>query len=125
MTAVLSREEGRKLLQKPKRKSKYNNERVQLDGIWFDSKREAAYYANLKQREKAGEVSAVELQRSFALLGPQGLLMATYRCDFAFIDHTQGDRFRVVDVKGVETKEFRLKKRMMKALLGIDVEVVK
>ncbi|CDM57657.1 putative conserved protein [Rhizobium favelukesii] len=125
MTAILSREEGRKLLSAPKKKSKYGNTRVQVDGIWFDSKREAAFYGELKQREKAGEVSGVDLQRSFALLGPQGMLMATYRCDFAFIDHSQDHRLRVVDVKGVETKEFKIKRRMMKALLGIDVEVIK
>lgn len=105
-------------------KSKYGNVKTERDGILFDSKREAAYYGELKIREKAGEVTGVELQRPFKLLGPKGELMATYKADFAFWDHIE-DRFRVIDVKGVETKEFRLKRKMMRALLGIEVEVIK
>ena len=104
--------------------SKYRNVKVTVDGITFDSKREAAYYAALKVRERAGEVSAVEMQRPFKMLGPKGELIATYKADFAFWDHTE-DRFRVIDVKGFITKEFNLKRKMMKALLGVDVEVVK
>jgi hypothetical protein len=106
------------------RKSKYGNKKVVVDGIRFDSKREAAYYGELKMREKAGEVSAVELQKPFPLLGHQGELMTTYKADFVFWDN-QEERYRVIDVKGVETKEFRLKRKMMRGLLGIEVEIVK
>jgi hypothetical protein len=121
---ILSREEGQAVLaQKPKR-AKYGNRKVIIDGITFDSKREGDYYAELRIREKAGEVVAVEMQRPFALLGSNGELMATYRADFAFWDNTAG-RFRVIDVKGFSTKEFKLKRKMMKGLLGIDVEIVK
>lgn len=123
MTERISAEQYREAKAQPK-KSKYGNRKTVLDGLTFDSKAEANYYANLKIREKAGEVSGVELQRPFPLLGPTGTLMATYKADFAFWDHTE-DRFRVIDVKGFVTKEFRLKRKMMKALLGIDVEVVK
>ncbi|WP_395451167.1 DUF1064 domain-containing protein [Aminobacter sp. UC22_36] len=107
---------------KPKR-NKFGAKRTVLDGQTFDSKAESDYYAVLKLREKAGEVSGVEMQRPFALIGPDGLLIATYRCDFAFWDHVE-DRFRVIDVKGVETPVFKLKQKLMKSLLGINVEVV-
>lgn len=120
----MSAAEYRDQAAKPKKPRKYRNEPVVVDGIRFDSKREAAYYGELQVRAKAGEVSAVELQKPFALLGPDGLLVATYKADFAFWDHVE-DRFRVIDVKGVETKEFRIKKRLMKSLKGIDVEVVR
>lgn len=123
MTAVLSAAEGRAFLGKPKA-NKYNAKRCTIDGINFDSRAEGAFYASLKLREKAGEVVGVELQPRFELLGPKGELICVYKADFAFFDNV-ADRFRVVDVKGVETKEFRLKHRMMKALKGIDVEVVK
>ena len=107
------------------KQSKYRNTPVTVDGIRFDSKREAAFYSELKIREKAGEVGGVELQRPFKLLGPKGELIATYRADFAFYDFQQ-DRFRVIDIKGApETAVFRLKKRLMRALNGIDVEVVR
>jgi hypothetical protein len=124
MTELLSREEGRAIIAKPKRGNKYRAVKVTVDGITFDSKREAAYYAELKLREKAGEVSGVELQKPFAILGANGELICTYRADFAFWDNAQ-DRFRVIDVKGVETKDFKLKKRLMRILKGIDVEVVR
>lgn len=119
----ISAADAKTLLQKPK-KAKYRNVRVVIDGIKFDSKREGAYYAELKIRERAGEVSAVELQTPFALVGPDGTLISTYKADFCFWDHT-ADRFRVIDVKGVETKEFRMKKRLMKSLKGIEIEVVR
>jgi hypothetical protein len=121
-TQHLSRAEGKALLAKPKQQAKYRNTPVTIDGIRFASKKEGAYYVSLKQREKAGEVSAVELQTPFALVGPDGLLISTYKADFCFWDNTQ-DRFRVIDVKGVETKEFRIKKRLMKSLKGIEVEL--
>lgn len=120
----LTAKEARVLLAKPKRKNKYGAQKTTIDGIIFDSKREGAYYAALKQRELAGEVTGVEMQRPFALLGKEGELMTTYRADFAFWDNIEG-RFRVIDVKGFQTKEFRLKRKLMKGLLGINVEIVK
>jgi len=120
----MSAAQARAELAKPKKRNKFGAIRTTVDGIVFDSKREAAYYGELKIREKAGEVSAVELQPRFALIGPDGTLICTYRPDFAFFDHV-ADRFRVVDVKGVLTREFRRVQRMMKSFKGIDVEVVK
>lgn len=122
MTSI-SRQEAQVLLTKPKR-SKYGATKTMLDGITFDSKREAAYYSELKIREKAGEVTGVEMQRPFALLGINGTLMATFRADFCFWDNTAG-RFRCIDVKGFDTPVGKLKRKMMKGLLGIDVEIVK
>ncbi|MGU3399249.1 DUF1064 domain-containing protein [Brucellaceae bacterium D45D] len=104
--------------------NKYGAKKTVLDGIRFDSKAEASYYAALKQREKAGEVGGVELQRPFAVLGPKGELITTYKADFAFWDFIE-DRFRVIDVKGVETPVFKLKRKLVRAFLGIEVEVVK
>lgn len=109
--------------EKPTKRNKYGAKKTTIDGITFDSKAESDYYALLKMREKAGEVSGVEMQHPFALVGPDGLLIATYRCDFAFWDLVEG-RFRVIDVKGVETPVFKLKRKLMKSFLGINVEVV-
>lgn len=123
MNVRLSSQEYRAQTAKPKR-NKYGAKRTVIDGVLFDSKAEATYYTALKMREKAGEVSAVELQRPFSLLGPKGELICTYKADFCFWDH-KADRFRVVDVKGVETSVFKLKRKMMKVLLGIEVETAK
>lgn len=103
--------------------NKYGAKKTTLDGLTFDSGAEARYYAHLKQRERAGEVHSVELQRPYALT-INGFLVATYKADFAFWDQVE-ERWRVIDVKGVVTPLFRLKQKMMKAILNIDVEVVK
>lgn len=103
--------------------NKYGAKKTTLDGITFDSKAEARYYASLKQREKAGEVHSVELQRPY-VLAVDGFLITTYKADFAFWDQIE-ERQRVIDVKGVVTPVFRLKQKMMKAIYGIDVEIVK
>lgn len=123
MNERISAAEFREAQTKPKR-SKYRNVPTVVDGIRFASKREAAYYSELKMREKAGEVYEIELQRRYALTGPTGILMATYVADMVFYDAVQR-KTRVVDVKGKETDMFRLKRKMMRALLGIEVEVVK
>lgn len=122
MTINLSRQEARAILAKPKR-SKYGAQKTMIDGILFDSKREAAYYAELKQRENAGEVVGVELQRPFTIL-INGFLVGTYKSDFAFWDVTE-DRFRVIDVKGMDTPLSRFKRKCVKAQYNVDVEIVK
>ncbi|WP_159585946.1 DUF1064 domain-containing protein [Chelativorans xinjiangense] len=111
------------MAKKPKR-NKFNARKVTVDGRTYDSKAEAAYCETLLLREKAGEVSAIEFQRPFALIGPDGMLITTYRADAAFWDNIE-NRFRVIDVKGFETKEFKIKRKLMKSLLGLDVEIVK
>lgn len=122
MTSI-SRQEARALLSKPKR-SKYGATKTMLDGITFDSKREAAYYSELKIREKAGEVSGVVLQRPFPII-INGQSVGKFLSDFAFIDHTQEDRLRVVDVKGYDTPLSRFKRKCVEAFYQIKVEVVK
>jgi hypothetical protein len=122
---TISAHEARTLLSKPKR-SKYGAKKTVLDGITYDSKAEAAYAAQLKVREKAGEVGGIDVHRRFAIFGPDGQLLCTYVGDFTFWDHVQG-RLRCVDVKGgkaTQTAVFKLKKKLMKSFLGIDVEVV-
>lgn len=122
MTSI-SRQEYQAIAAKPKRGNKFNAKRTLLDGILFDSKAESAYYASLKLRERAGEVSEIDRQRSYALL-VNGVLVATYVADFVFWDRTISRR-RVVDVKGVSLPAFKMKKKLMKACHGIDVEVAK
>jgi hypothetical protein len=108
---------------KAPKKSKYRNQKTVVDGITFDSKREAAYYGELKQREKAGEVYEVQLQPAFKFVH-NGVLIGTYRGDFLFYDAI-AKRTRLVDVKGFATREFQKNRRLMRAFHKIEVEVVK
>ena len=63
----LSAEEYRSIAGKPRR-NKFGARKTVVGGITFDSKREAEYYAELKLREKAGEVHEIELQPEFRLI---------------------------------------------------------
>lgn len=123
MTARLSNAEGAGL-GLSKRGNKYGARKTVVDGITFDSKAEAAYYAGLKRRETLGEIANVELQRPFVLVAGDGQLVGVYKADFAFDDLVEG-RWRVIDVKGHDTALSRFKRKFVKALHGIDVEVVK
>lgn len=87
------------------KRSKYGNQVTYVDGIRFDSKREAAYYQQLTLRKAAGEVSYFLRQVSLHLPGG-----TRYVVDF-LVFFTDGRAPEYVDVKGRETKEFRIKKR--------------
>lgn len=123
MTDHLSREEGRKALQAKKRR-KYGNTHVVVDGIRFDSKREATYYAELKIRERAGEVGGIEVHKRFPLLTPRDGVVGAYESDFAFFDYS-ADKFRIVDVKGLDTPLSRWKRRHLELQSGVPVEIVR
>ncbi|MFK0273673.1 DUF1064 domain-containing protein [Ensifer sp. NPDC090286] len=119
----MSAKEYQASLATPKRGNKYGAKRTLLDGILFDSKAEASFYAVLKQREKAGEVTDIERQREYDLM-VNGVLVARYRADFVFFDRRDRSR-RVVDIKGVATRDFTMKRKLMKACFGIEVEVIR
>lgn len=87
----------------PKR-AKYGNVITTVDGIRFDSKREANYFQQLKLRQQAGEVRFWLRQVPMHLPGG-----TKYVLDFLVFLRDGGVDF--VDVKGRETKEFRIKKR--------------
>jgi len=122
MTSI-SRHDARALLAKPKR-NKYGAVKTVIDGITFDSKAEANYYASLKRRLDLGEVANIELQPPFPLLAGAGKLVGTYKADFAFDDLVEGRR-RIIDVKGHDTPLSRFKRKFVQALHGVTVEVVK
>jgi hypothetical protein len=124
MTETMTREEYLAAVPKPKRGNKFGAQRTERDGITFDSKREAEVYGELKLLEKAGRISGFERQRKFNLI-VNGEIIGSFRADFAFIDHDQDGRFRVVDVKGVVTRDFRRVQKIIKAIYGIQVEVWK
>lgn len=111
-------------------KSKYRNIKIVIDGEKFDSKREAHHWAELKLREKSGEISGVARQVAFALWAPSNesstasVQIATYVSDFTFYD--RDGRQHVVDVKGgKETAMFALKRKWLFLQSGIEIEVVR
>lgn len=99
---------------------KYNAKKVEYNGIVFDSKRECERYKVLKEMEDKGEINDLQLQVSYTLLPKTDKTRPTrYIADFVYFK----DGWRVVeDCKGFKTEEYRLKKKMMYVLLGIDVK---
>ena len=53
------------------RKGKYNNTKVEIDGITFDSKKESHRYLILKDALQRGEISDLECHKTYELLPPQ------------------------------------------------------
>jgi len=98
-------------------KNKYNNKKPIVDGIKFDSKKEAKFYQNLKLLKAAGEVKTFELQPKFVLLEKDKDRVTgrgiKYIADFK-ITYSDGS-VEVVDVKGYKTQVFKLKKKLLLA----------
>lgn len=101
------------------RPSKYRNRKVVIDGVTFDSKAEASRFGTLKLRERIGEITDLELQVRFPLV-VNGTKVTTYVADFRYREVSTGAVI-VEDVKGVRTPVYKLKKKLMQAVHGIEV----
>lgn len=93
-----------------------------MNGIRFDSKREAKRYQELCLLEKAGGIAKLELQPRFPLV-VNGEKITSYRADFRYLDVRSGE-IVVEDAKGVKTPVYRLKKKLVRAIYGIDIQEV-
>ncbi len=98
--------------------SKYKNVKVVVDGERFDSKKEAAYWMELKLRQMAGEIGNLQRQVEFPLYCPgefhTWVQVASYIADFCYDDAATGQRV-VIDVKGQKKRAcpYPLKKRWL------------
>jgi len=103
--------------------SKYNAIKTTVDGITFDSRKEASRYTELKLLSKAGEIRELRRQVPFELIPKRGKLRAIrYVADFVYADNHGNDI--VEDVKGMKTQVYKLKKRMMLEKYGIEIQEV-
>lgn len=102
-----------------KKKLKYCNKKVVVDGITFHSKREANRYCVLKLLVYAGEITDLRLQPEYPLR-VNGHLVCTYRADFEYTQ-VKGDRQIVEDCKGYANVYYKLKKKLMRAVYGIEI----
>ena len=103
-----------------RRDNKYNNTKVELDGLKFDSKKEMRRYAELKQLERAGVIHDLYTQVTFIL--QEGfkdkygnkVRAITYVADFTYYD--EEEKLIIEDVKSPATRKnpvYRMKKKMM------------
>ena len=96
-------------------KTKYNSKKIELDGHVFDSKAEARYYEELKLQQEQSKIlffrlqPRYELQESFKKSGKLHRKIE-YVADFE-IHHLDG-YIETIDVKGFETTDFAIKRKL-------------
>ena len=105
-----------------KRRSKYNNTRTQYDGHTFDSIAECDYYKHLLKFQRAGQIVMILRQVPFHLTSNRDNI-AKYECDFQVF--YEDGRIEFVDVKGVETPMFKLKKKLVESQYPVEIKVIK
>ena len=138
---------GKSLSPPDRKESKYHNHKTTIKDpktgelITFDSKKEADYYCELLARERAGEVFKIErqvkiqIQEGFTDITGVKHRPITYTADFVYYERinftTNNDgvilsediKVHIVDVKGLKTDVYKLKKKLL-AYQGIVIEEV-
>lgn len=99
-----------------KKSTKYHNRPTQLDGKIYPSKHEAERAAELKLLVRSGGAAAVLEQVPFLLAGG-----VKYVADFVILNWD--GTFTVEDAKGVRTKDYSIKKKLM-AEKGLTIKEV-
>ncbi len=91
--------------------NKYRNIKTTVDGITFDSKREAARYSELKMLSQSGHITNLRLQPDFPLM-VNGKKIGKYVADFSYLQN--GVRI-IEDVKSKATMTpvYRMKKKIL------------
>lgn len=95
---------------------KYGNKITEVNGIAFDSKKEAAYYEDLLWRQRTGAVKSIELQPEFVLqpayeVAGKKIRPIIYKADFK-VTEASGHVY-YVDTKGMRTQVYMIKKKML------------
>jgi hypothetical protein len=99
--------------------SKFHSFKQKVDDITFDSMGEAERYGELKLMEKSGLISDLEIKPVYELK-INNQLICKYIPDFRY--KFPSGKVVVEDFKGVKTKLYLIKKRLMKTILGIEVQ---
>lgn len=96
--------------------SKYHSTPTEVNGIRFDSKREANRWFELRMLERAGKIEKLKRQVKYLLIPSQyrdGKCIereASYIADFVYVKDGQ---LVVEDCKGFRTPEYKLKRKLM------------
>lgn len=107
---------------KTRRPNKYFAKKTVAMGLKFDSKWEAERWGQLKSMERAGIVTQLERQIKYDLT-INDVKICDYVADFRYLLEEEDGMFKLVieDAKGFQTPEFKLKKKLMKAIHNIEL----
>lgn len=101
--------------------NKYRNKKTEIDGIVFDSLKEARRYHELCLLQRAGEIRDLSMQVEFELIPKQdGERACKYKADFVYHMADTG-KMVVEDVKGKRTREYIIKRKLMLWRHGIKI----
>jgi hypothetical protein len=103
----------------PSHNNKYRAIPTEVDGIRFHSRREAERYKNLKILLRCKEISNLRLQVEYPII-VNGQKVCSYFADFVYWDEARQAEI-VEDSKGMSTPVYRLKKKLLKATMGIEI----
>lgn len=108
---------------------KYNNKKVTVDGITFDSVKEARRYAELLLLQRSGKIKDLRRQWKYVLIPSQYAEVdgkrkciereCTYVADFVYL---QDGEIIVEDTKGFRTPEYKIKRKLMLKVHGIRIK---
>lgn len=106
-------------------RSKYGNKKTEVDGLVFDSKREAKHWLELKAMQQRGEIFDLRRQVKFELIPAVRLdgrmrPATKYVADFVYTDKDGNEV--VADSKGCKTPEYALKRKLMAWVHSIEVK---
>ena len=109
-------------MSKPARVSKYSNKQaIARDGAVFPSKKECRRYEELVLLERIGEIKDLARQVRWTLIPTQdGERCVQYVSDFQYLD--RDGKLHVEDTKGFRTKDYIIKRKLLKWVHGVTIE---
>lgn len=103
----------------PKKRGKFNNQRTNYNGRWYDSKKEAHRAYELDMLARGGYVKQWSAQPEYKFI-INGVKIGSYFADF-LVEYPDGHT-EVEDVKGVRTDLYKWKCKMMEAIYKIKIK---
>jgi len=120
--AFLSAEREQAVM-KANKPSKYRNVKCKLGDMTFDSKAEMARYVQLDLYRRAGHITDLERQVKFPI-AVNGMHICTWIADFRYTEVATGEVI-TEDYKGFKTPVYNLKKKLIRAVYGINIKETK
>lgn len=107
--------------------TKYKSRKVTVNGVVFDSRKEANRWCELALLQKAGQVTDLQRQVKYELIPSQRIdgKVAERACNYvADFVYRENGKTVVEDTKGFKTKDYIIKRKLMLWVHGIRVREV-
>jgi hypothetical protein len=107
--------------------NKYKNKKITIDGEVFDSRKEYARYRELALLQRAGQISDLQRQVKYELIPQQRIngkvveRACSYIADFVYVENK---KTVVEDTKGFRTPDYKIKRKLMLYIHGIQIQEV-